>query len=434
MGATGVSDEDLERAPTLAPGGDPSALDLTPAEGFLLSRIDGCTSWRLLREIGGLTTDEVDRCLRSWRERGLVIWAGDDRGAESSAGEAGLDLDVDESLLDPGLDLDLAVQRRILVFEGGLERSYHELLGIDQSADAREIKRSYFRLSKEFHPDRYFRRQVGDYGARLDRIFKKILEAYELLSDPVARAEIEKSMKFAPIPVAAPCEASPEPVRDAGSPPERPVPRKSRPLRPLSRLERLRRRTRLRMPESVMAERRHKAGVFFEAARVSGEQGRLREAASSIRLAIAFDPTRSEYKERFAEIQTRLAEARVAELLERGDVDPTERREALRLCEETLLYRPHDPELNHRAARLALDLDELQKAGEYAQRSLEHSPEVGRYHRVRGQVYRAQGDKGHAINELEKAVQLDAADHEARRLLALFGRRSSRSALQGGMG
>ena len=44
-----------------------------------------------------------------------------------------------------------------------------------------------------FHPDRYFRKEIGAYGARLDAIFKKVLEAYELLSDPATRAEVQKA-------------------------------------------------------------------------------------------------------------------------------------------------------------------------------------------------------------------------------------------------
>ena len=39
-------------------------------------------------------------------------------------------------------------------------------------------------FSKEFHPDRYFRKQIGPYTRRLERIFKKVLEAHEILSDP----------------------------------------------------------------------------------------------------------------------------------------------------------------------------------------------------------------------------------------------------------
>jgi DNA-binding transcriptional ArsR family regulator len=62
-----------ERIPRLGPGVDPTRLDLTPAEGYLLSRIDGTTSWTHLRAIGGIGPDEVDRCLERWLAAGVVV-------------------------------------------------------------------------------------------------------------------------------------------------------------------------------------------------------------------------------------------------------------------------------------------------------------------------------------------------------------------------
>ncbi|MBW2388110.1 MAG: hypothetical protein JRG89_06700, partial [Deltaproteobacteria bacterium] len=67
-----VSEEDLARVPRLAPDCDPTALALSPTEGFLLSRIDGQTSWKLLREIGGLSADEVDLCVEEWLQQGFI--------------------------------------------------------------------------------------------------------------------------------------------------------------------------------------------------------------------------------------------------------------------------------------------------------------------------------------------------------------------------
>ncbi len=54
------------------PGRDPKRLRLTAAEGYLLSRIDGRTSWRLLREIGGIPAQDVDACLERWLADGLL--------------------------------------------------------------------------------------------------------------------------------------------------------------------------------------------------------------------------------------------------------------------------------------------------------------------------------------------------------------------------
>ena len=96
----------------------------------------------------------------------------------------------------------------------------------------------------------------------------------------------------------------------------------------------------------------------------------------------------------------------------------------LRLYEEALLYRPHQPDLNDRAARAALECDQLTKASEYVETALEHSPDVAQYHVTKAMLFKVQGNKGHGIHELERALELEPTNEEARKLLAVM-RRSS---------
>ena len=65
--------EQERRILRLASSWDPSTLQLSPEEGFLLSRIDGHTSWTLLRQIGGIAPEEVDRCIEHWLSEGVVV-------------------------------------------------------------------------------------------------------------------------------------------------------------------------------------------------------------------------------------------------------------------------------------------------------------------------------------------------------------------------
>jgi hypothetical protein len=175
MHSSGSGTDTDRRCPRLAPGWEERAVALNPAEGFLLSRIDGHTPWAVLREIGGLMPEEADLAIESWLGTGLVVL--DDACAESrpapevhepdppkakaAAKRAGPDL----SCIDAALDLDVDLQRRILEFEAKLdEASYHEILGVGKGTEPRDIKRAYFQLSKQFHPDRYFRRNVGSHA------------------------------------------------------------------------------------------------------------------------------------------------------------------------------------------------------------------------------------------------------------------------------
>ena len=402
-----VSEEDLRRTPCVTAGCDPTALCLSTREGYLFSRLDGHTPWRLLREVGGMTPDEVDLCIETWLGDDVVELTDPECRPRAvvklEAAPAVVPGQIDENELDESLDLDVEVQRRILDMQSRLGAGYAAILGVALDADRKTIKQAYRTLSRDFHPDRYFRKQIGGYKPRLEAIFKKVLEAYELLSDPETRAEVRKAMTAAP--------ESSGLGRDGALPPAS--------QRPLTSIERLRRRMPFRLPASILNERRAKARSFYDSARSWAEGGQPLEAASSIRLAIAFDPFEELYKSAFAEIQAGISDGKIAGLLtaskdweELGEV-----REGLKQCEEALLHRPHDPDLNETAARCTLVLGDTSAALQYAERALEHSPDVGRYHRTLAQVLSESGDKAHAIFELECALELDAGDTEAGRLL-----------------
>ena len=83
---------------------------------------------------------------------------------------------------DGGLEIDHDPRRRVaealaLAAQGDAEM----LLGVDRGADEQAVRRAYFRRAKEFHPDRYFGRQLGPYRVRLQRLFAALAEAYHRL-------------------------------------------------------------------------------------------------------------------------------------------------------------------------------------------------------------------------------------------------------------
>jgi curved DNA-binding protein CbpA len=411
----------------LASEEDPTQLRLSPAEGYLLSRIDGVTPWRLLREIGGIPPAEVDRCLTRWIEAGLLRTVGSDGAARSSSArrtpperaEPTISKaapparpEIDDRLLDEALEIDLPLQRRILEFEASLARPYHELLGVERGIEPKAVKRAYFKLSKEFHPDRYFRREIGHYAQRLDRIFKKVLEAYEMLSDPDL-CEVENQGAGAAVTTNPDSSASDE-TRAAAA-----VDTSVRPHR-TSKLERLRQRMPFKIDHAGIEARRARALQIFKAAQASQEAGRLKEAESSLRIAISFDPGRAEFKEALGALRLQAAGARASKLLAASNdrMSETELREVLTLLEDVLLYRPHDPDLNDRAARICLKLGRLAPAREYAETCIARAPDVAAHHTLLGEIHREQGEIDAALHEFETALKYDAGEVAARRALA----------------
>lgn len=65
--------------------------------------------------------------------------------------------------------------------------TYYDLFHIGQTADRDETKRAYFWLSKGFHPDRWFRKDTGVFGAKIEEVFVWLNRAYSVLSSPRRR-------------------------------------------------------------------------------------------------------------------------------------------------------------------------------------------------------------------------------------------------------
>jgi curved DNA-binding protein CbpA len=401
-----------DRVPRLAADCDPARLHLTPAEGYLLSRIDGATPLSLLRQIGGLPAAEVDRCLERLAKEGAVVWDALASGGAPLLSEpppAAAPLPPVSPEIDPSLDLPVEMQQRVIEFEALLGQPYHVILGVARDADLRTIKQAYFGLSKQFHPDRYFRRNLGPYAVRVESIFKKVLEAYELLSDPATRAEVQRDLTSGPDAVAA----APEPA--AAAPPSTAPPSDPAAARRLrARLTALGRHRR------VLDERKRKAKSFFESGMAAFKKERWLEAAGSVRLAIAFDPVNEIYRSAFADVQRRAHEERARTLLKEADgaYQLGDYRDALRLYEEALHYRAFDPELSHKTGWLAWKLGtDLRKAKEYAVAACELAPDNAVYRRTLGHVYKAAGLTANAKREFQAAIRLDPGDAEAKQEL-----------------
>lgn len=65
-------------------------------------------------------------------------------------------------------------------------KDYYQTLGVPRGAEAEDIKKSFRKLAREFHPD------VAKDKKRAEEKFKEINEAYEVLSDPDKRKKYDQ--------------------------------------------------------------------------------------------------------------------------------------------------------------------------------------------------------------------------------------------------
>ena len=64
---------------------------------------------------------------------------------------------------------------------------HYEILGVEDTAERSDIQQAYYTLSRQWHPDRFFRVDLGEQGERLEAVFIAITEAYRTLSNDSAR-------------------------------------------------------------------------------------------------------------------------------------------------------------------------------------------------------------------------------------------------------
>lgn len=216
----------------LAPRQNP---DFSPGSGFttedyfVWSRLDGRTSLRQVILMVGLGIEKSISILRKLRRSGAVLLPGENPGAASSTGAAGpavvpaavpmaaapvaapteksarvtgdrtteelgpVELGAltpdEERILGEVVALEEREKRRIIqlmrLVAGG---DHFAVLGVPRTAERNDLRRAYYRLSKEFHPDRHYKQDLGSFGPMLSIIFKTATEAFQELGDDEGRA------------------------------------------------------------------------------------------------------------------------------------------------------------------------------------------------------------------------------------------------------
>jgi len=207
-------------------------IGLTPVDGYVLSRVDGTVSAREVMQLIPLPTEEVQRSLFGLLSTGVVEYltdvpskpapppvprpprrkgtarrppATDERGAADAAPlpAAASSLPIAPSPVDT---------RRIEILEAyeGLKTCTHyDVLGIEREATESQVKEAYFRMAKRFHPDVHHDEALDDLRDKLEAVFIRLGEAYEVLRNPRVRVSYERQL--------GPVPGRTEPVAHAGA-------------------------------------------------------------------------------------------------------------------------------------------------------------------------------------------------------------------------
>ena len=168
------SEQVLVLPPTISD--DLQGAEISPEEGFLLSRVDGASRPREILALSAMPEAQAIETICALLDKGLLVLE-----SETSASESATGLDTDP--------VTAAEIDRLLGLAA--DRNYEELLGVGSRAASAEMTSAYLSLIARFHPDS-LPGMAGGFRRKLVRLCESISEAHAALSSRVSRTSGEK--------------------------------------------------------------------------------------------------------------------------------------------------------------------------------------------------------------------------------------------------
>ena len=234
---------------------------------------------------------------------------------------------------DEAVDLD--EERRKYVndaYEKLDQLSHYALLGIPRSADAKAVKKAYYRLAGLVHPDRYFGKQLGSYKPKMEAIFAAISAAQDTLMSAEKRADydadLERQVARAAVDDSAPVSAPVDPRVAA------------------------KRQAALEALRKVHADGRAKARQYADSAARARAAGDVAAAAEAYKRALTFAPGDPEITAAYEETQRATAERLAESHMRKALLEEKFGRwaAAAESWQRVMSARPNDPDVHARLA------------------------------------------------------------------------------------
>lgn len=217
---------------------------LTPADGYILSRVDGTLSAREIIQMIPMVPEETEKSLFGLLCTGIAehlplppkpalkpapravaarparnpVPAAAPPGAPSApphpprpAPPAAAPAPAVKPLGPEAQALEARRQEIIEAHETLKTKNHFEVLGIPKASNESQVKEAYFRLARRFHPDTHHDPHLKDLADKIEAVFIRLGEAYDVLRSPASRSSYESDLaartpRFVPgsVPAATP--------------------------------------------------------------------------------------------------------------------------------------------------------------------------------------------------------------------------------------
>jgi curved DNA-binding protein CbpA len=172
------------------PAGIFKGIDLSTNDRTILSLVDGKRNIHQLIEESRMNSFDVIKTLYVLWSTGFII----EKDTPGKVLEE--TVDIGEEILDALSEEDLRLKKKVEELYDKLnEMSPADLLQANERSTIEEIKRTYYRLAKEFHPDRVYHSGDTDLKKKITAIFDAVAKAYDAMKDETTRAEYFRSLR-----------------------------------------------------------------------------------------------------------------------------------------------------------------------------------------------------------------------------------------------
>ncbi len=450
-----------DAVPLVCEGSDFLSQNVTPEEGFLISRLHGTVTVEALCSQTGLGKQKTLALLASLREKGIISFhdrecavpeqtppeqtAAPDPaaqpGAPSPPAAASALPELKKVLRKPLPKGDELVPVIEAIFENLEHLSYYDLLGISGKAPAPQIKKAYLKATKSFHPDRFYRKADREFRHKLQEIFKQANKGYRALMDEEARKAYDASLGVVDeepeeeVIEAAPLKSRERAVKGEPSPWKRVAVSRARAVKekvraprkaeeppkptgpklkigfggapkPVSEL--------LRKMEKVKKESQgaflDQAEKFYRGAMVEKQRGNMNAARINLKLAIEYSHGAKKYKEAMEDLDRAEVSQKGEQAFRRGlDAQADgDLRSAVKHYKEALHAGLESAKLLHRLALLEMELDNnFERARTLILKAIEMEPGIADYYMTLARAYKGMDKKSAAIAQLEQVLKID---------------------------
>jgi curved DNA-binding protein CbpA len=313
------------------------------------------------------------------------------------------------------------------------QEDYYTLLGVASQCDPSEARKSFYELSRIWHPDRFYRKKLGPYAEKLEFVFVSLTKAYHTITDEEARAEYDQKHRhlldqgsLSPE-FRAPVTPDTVPVvtdqsdgihhevgwgqgAHAGTSEGAAVPDMARRLTrraPVPGVDKIRKQ---------LTEQFARAKKYYEQGLHEAENGNFVKAASSMALAASFDPQNAQYAVLVKEYQVKSREQQAAAVLEQAEDAESmhELRRAALLYEKACSFNPSVGTCYFRLALIrAHEGGQAREVLRLLRQAAEKEPKNVKYKMSLARFFVLQGLLHQARREYSAVLNLDPSNAEA---------------------